>query len=186
MKYLWLTLKITWKMILGFFLIVAVYFIVAGICSCIPVNTDYKEPASGVTIAVLSNGVHTDIAVPVKNETADWTTLLPYADVQHADSTFRYISFGWGDKGFYIGTPTWADLKAGTAFKAVFWLSTSAMHVTWYDALPQEGMRCRKFRITNENYAALCDFIRRKFDYDSNGKIELIKAKPYGSSDAFY
>ena len=47
------------------------------------------------------------------------------------DSTAEYLAFGWGDKGFYLDTPEWSDLKASTAFKAAFALGNSAMHTTF-------------------------------------------------------
>lgn len=186
MRYLSTGFRYLLRFVAGFFFITGLYLFVAGICSCIPVNSDFTEEKNGIEIAVISNGVHTDIAVPVKNETADWSQLLPCSDVKEADSSYRYISFGWGDKGFYIETPTWADLKASTAFKAMFWLSSSAMHVTWRKDLPADRIRCRRFRISKEKYALLCQYIRDSFCPGTSCPAQCIKAPSYGRHDAFY
>ena len=66
----------------------------------------------------------------VKKE-IDWSQKFLYEDTVAKDSTLRYIAIGWGDKGFYLDTPTWADLKFSTAFKAAFWLGNSAIHTTF-------------------------------------------------------
>ena len=44
----------------------------------------------------------------------------------------RYVAFGWGDRGFYLETPTWDDLKYSTVLKALFWHSPAVMHVSFY------------------------------------------------------
>jgi uncharacterized protein (TIGR02117 family) len=169
---------ITWKIIsrtiLGIFLFIGSYFLLAGICFCIPVNSDFVAPEKGVTIAIVSNGIHADICVPDKNEIYDWTKTFSYSDVKFADSTFHYISFGWGDKGFYIGTPKWSDLKASTAFKAMFWLSTSAMHVTRRKKVPVPGFHCRVITITKEKYAALCQYIIQTFQQRNNQPEHIV------------
>lgn len=130
MKHVRKTIKYLLRIVAGIFIFIGLYFIVAGIACCISVNDDFRQDGNGVTIAVISNGVHTDIAVPAKNDIEDWTKLFPYSDVRNADSSYRYASFGWGDKGFYIETPTWADLKASTAVKASRQVISSYLLIT--------------------------------------------------------
>lgn len=130
MKHVRKTIKYLLRIVAGIFIFIGLYFIVAGIACCISVNDDFRQDGNGVTIAVISNGVHTDIAVPAKNDIEDWTKLFPYSDVRNADSSYTYASFGWGDKGFYIETPTWADLKASTAVKASRQVISSYLLIT--------------------------------------------------------
>ncbi|MDQ3142819.1 MAG: TIGR02117 family protein [Bacteroidota bacterium] len=177
--------KISYRIFEGIVLFVASYFCISAICSFIPVNTDYIKPADGITIAVISNGVHTDIVVPVKNELCDWTKTFSYTTVKKADSTYRYLSFGWGDKGFFINTPTWADLKASTAVNAMFWMSTSAMHVTWKKNIVA-GPRCHIITINKENYLVLCQYIQLTFSPGNTNLPQHINAPGYGMNDAFY
>lgn len=69
-------------------------------------------------IYILTNGVHTDIVMPTKSEQIYWNKKIPYKNTIATDSTYQYIAMGWGDKGFYLETPEWSDLKASVAFKA--------------------------------------------------------------------
>ncbi|HOB24230.1 MAG TPA: DUF2459 domain-containing protein, partial [Kaistella sp.] len=61
--------------------------------------------------------------VPVKTPEIDWSQQIPFKTTLSKRTDFKYLAIGWGDKGFYLDTPTWADLKFSTAFKAAFWLS---------------------------------------------------------------
>ena len=55
-----------------------------------------------VEIFILSNGVHTDIVVPVKNDTFDWSKQIQFEHTIAKDSTAKYLAIGWGDRGFYL------------------------------------------------------------------------------------
>ena len=97
------------------------------------------------------------------------------------------VSFGWGDKGFYLNTPTWADLTAYTAIKAIFLPSATAMHVTLYESTPVEGEWCCKLTISPENYAQLLAYIDQGFRFDANGRPMIITADDYpGINDRFF
>ncbi|TND07988.1 MAG: hypothetical protein FD123_2796 [Bacteroidetes bacterium] len=178
--------RVVLRSVLGFFVFLLMYGITMLVLTWIPSNTDFAETEDGITIAIYSNGVHTDIIMPVKHEIHDWSSMLSFRDVAAADSTFGFVSLGWGDKGFYIETPTWADLKASTALKAAFWLSSSAMHVTWRKKLPAAGENCSVVRISKEQYRALCDFVSRTFQLDASKQVQHIKVPGYGKYDAFY
>ena len=115
----------------------------------------------------------------------DWTTKLSPEDFQKGE--LNYVAFGWGDKGFYLNTPTWADLKFSTAFNALFWLSTSAMHVTYYNNEPIIDENARKLSISIEQYKRLVDYINNSFQQDTTNNYICIKGHHYkGINDNFY
>src|SRR5690242_568846 len=120
-------LKYTGYTILTIVSLVLLYLGCAWALSRLSVSPE-KNTAHQVTIYIKSSPVHTDLLLPVKTTFKDWSQSILYKDTRTGDSTFNYLAFGWGDKGFYLETPTWADLKASTAFKAAFWLSSSAVH----------------------------------------------------------
>ena len=161
------------------------YGVAAVGLSTVPVGKRGQPTPDAIEAYILSNGVHTDIVVPVRTPQIDWTQQISYADTPAADSSMRYVGFGWGDKGFYLDTPTWAELKASTAFKAMFWLGESAMHTTFHDQ-PIEGPNCVRIYMSPAQYAILIDFIRKSFDYDAQGQVEHIKGHSYSRYDAFY
>lgn len=179
--------KIGKRILRGFLVIIGLillYLAAAVIFPLIPVNSNQTEPEE-VEIYILTNGVHTDIVCPLKNEVMDWSSLVPFENTLSQRTDFEYASFGWGDKGFYLDTPTWADLKFSTAFNAAFWLGESAMHVTFYKQM-KEGESCKKIKISQENYKLLVKYIQDSFDYENN-KTQLIPTDMvYGQNDAFY
>lgn len=186
MIYLRYSFRFLKRLIAGVFLFLFLYFTAAVFLMHLPSHTAFKETPGGIPIYVLSNGVHADIVLPAQHEMMNWTAVVSPAHVLHPDTAFQYVAMGWGDKGFYINTPTWADLKTSTALNAAFWLSTSAMHVTWRKAAPVPGPKCRRVVISVEQYKRLCAFILQTFERNSANATIYIKAKPYGYTDAFY
>lgn len=96
----------------------------------------------------------------------------------------HFVGFGWGDKGFYLETPTWADLKCSTAFKAMFFMGTSAMHVTFHKEMTT-GNQCRKIWISKQHYTELVAYIEHSFQKEKNQFI-YIPGHAYGQNDGFY
>ncbi len=169
-----------------FFSIVVLYVLFAFLFSAIPVNKNFQEDkTSGIDIYLLSNGVHTDLVLPIRNRYKDWSDVIPVDHTISKDSLMKYIAFGWGDKNFYLETPTWADLKFSTAFNALFFLSTSAMHVTFYKHMSAEEY-CKKISISAEQYKRMVHYIESSFQKTSEGDFILIKNLSYGNDDCFY
>lgn len=164
---------------------VALYGVGALVLSVIPVGPRSTPEPGDIEAYVLSNGVHTDIVVPVRTRQIDWSRTIPYTDTPAADTSRQYIGFGWGDKGFYLETPTWADLKLSTAIRAMFWLSSSAMHTTFHYQ-PAVGPHCVKVYLSEAEYARLIRFIENSFRPDAHGQIQHISGHSYGRYDAFY
>jgi uncharacterized protein (TIGR02117 family) len=166
---------------------VAVYLAASVAFSAVPVaaTTAPLAPEETIEAYILSNGVHTDLVVPVRSAYMDWTQLVPYSDTPAADSTRQFVGFGWGDKGFYLDTPTWAELKPGTAVRAMFWLSTTAMHTTFHHR-PTEGPACVRLRLSPAEYTRLIAFIKGTFQLNPQGQPQHISGHSYGQHDAFY
>lgn len=185
MKVMTKTLRILLYIISVFLGFTMLYVLVVLGLSRISVNSDVIEPEKGIEIYLLSNGVHTDIVVPVKTPTTDWSEKVKFQNTKANDTTAKYLAFGWGDKGFYLNTPTWADLKFSTAFYAASGLSTSAMHCTFYKRM-KEDEECRKIIITEKQYKALVDFIQNSFQMKNGQVIKIETDAVYGNNDAFY
>lgn len=178
-------IKIILSCILGIIAFVALFLLSAFLLS---VWTVKKEPGTSTDVAIyiLTNGDHTDIVVPVKNQVTDWSKEMSYQNTTGRDTTAKYLAIGWGDKGFYLNTPTWSQLKFSTAFKAAFALSTSAIHATYYQTMP-ENNDCKKIMISNSQYKRLIAFVDSSFKRDVAGNVINIKTNAnYGDSDAFY
>ena len=180
----------TLKKIVGYLLLVVgflvIYLLLATGAAYIPVNKDQSEyKDQNLSIYILTNGVHTDIVVPYFNEAYDWRTYLDPRLTPGKQTSAQWVSFGWGDKGFYLQTPEWKDLKASVAFNAAFGLSESAMHVTYYDKLVTSD-NCIEIKLNKEQYQRLCKYILNRFDMENN-KLMLVKTdQNYGLNDVFY
>jgi uncharacterized protein (TIGR02117 family) len=165
--------------------IVLSYLFFAYLLARIPVDGESTQ-GKDISVYLLTNGVHTDIVVPARSSMQDWTNEVKYADTRSNDTTNKYLAMGWGDKGFYLETPTWADLKASVAFKAATGLSTTAIHATFHNEL-RLGDSCRKINITLAQYRKLIGYIKNSFQTDQNGHFINIKTNAnYGDTDAFY
>ncbi|MDE3248202.1 MAG: TIGR02117 family protein [Bacteroidota bacterium] len=171
---------------LGFVIFVALYLLVAYCLSRLTVDRE-KGQAEELAIYIKTNGVHTDIVVPVKNDLIDWSRELCFCNTHLTDTgSMHYLAMGWGDKGFYLQTPTWADLKFSVAFKAAFALSTTAIHATFYDSLPVND-KCKRIMISRNAYTRLVNYITGSFQKDNNGHvIPIVTNANYGKADAFY
>lgn len=169
--------------VLGF---VAFYLLMAYSLPYIEIPENNNGQKEEIPIYIYTNGVHTDLVVPVKNDIKDWSQEIPFENTRSKKTDFDYLGIGWGDKGFYLDTPTWAELKFSTAFKAAFWLGESAMHCTYYESMT-ESSECKKIMLSREEYKDLIHYIDAKFDRDSQGMPILIPTKAvYGQNDAFY
>jgi uncharacterized protein (TIGR02117 family) len=185
MIYLLIFLKFILRFLEGFLAFAGMYFLCAFWLPFCAVNRDFVQPREGVEIFIESNGVHTDFLVPSRNKQIDWFSKFPGSDFQEADTTYNYVSIGWGDRGFYLYTPTWADLKFSTAFKAVFALDSAAMHVTYHRVSPSEDEWTRRLVISEDQYAKLIDYVLSGFK-KKEGKLWHIQGHTYGTHDCFY
>lgn len=172
---------------LGFIVgIIVLYAVLGYLLPFIEVSAKDDGEQKEIPIYIYTNGVHTDIVMPVKNELHDWSAKIPFANTTSKKTDYSYVGIGWGDKGFYLDTPTWADLKFSTAVKAAFWMSESAMHTSFYNTMT-EASDCKKIMISKKQYEALVKFIDDKFDRDANDHYLLIPTKAvYSDNDAFY
>ncbi len=178
--------RILLKSILGIVSFLVIYAIIIFFTSIIPVNdTIENDEVYSIPIYILSNGVHTDIVVPLKNEIKDWSKEISHLETKAKDSSNTLLAFGWGDKGFYLDTPTWADLKFSTAAKAVTGISSSAMHVTFCKNL-NENETCKKILISEKQYKDLIKYIDASFELNSDNKIQRIGTHSYGKNDIFF
>ncbi|HVD98738.1 MAG TPA: TIGR02117 family protein [Cytophagaceae bacterium] len=167
---------------------IALYLLCAILLTFIPANNSAKQPATGIEIYIKSNGVHTDLILPTNNKFYQWEEKIHPEDFGLVSTEDTWTAFGWGDKGFYLHTPEWADLKFSTAMDAVLpTVGESAMHITIYENAPVENTRTKKIILTDEQYLVLCDYIYQSFVKNEEEDFILISGYHYSSvNDNFY
>jgi uncharacterized protein (TIGR02117 family) len=171
--------------IILFLSLILLYIFIALQLTIFPANEDYEPPSSGIAIYFVSNDVHTDFVLPVNSPQKDWKKDFPLTDFNDVDSTYKYISFGWGDKEFYLNTPTWSDFKLNIALKALFFSPASLMHIIYLKNSPIESDLSKKILITQEQYRILINYLDHSFIKDKNGKYIIISV-PFKSANENY
>ena len=161
----------------------ASYFVAALVLGLIPVNAGWRPAVTGTPIHVWSNGVHTDLVLPARSPARDWTAVVPLANGWHAG--VQQVRFGWGDRGFYLQTPTWADLRIGVAANALLLPSAAVMHVVYEAAGVIEDERCVRVLLSDRQMATLVARIDASLRRDAMGAPQRIGAG-YGSFDEFW
>ncbi len=140
--------------------------------------------ATSRRVLVLSNPIHTDIALPVDAELLARFGFLRDGNLDIDYPGVRYLVFGWGGRAFYTQTPTWADLKPLPLFKGLT-LDNSVMHVELAGDIPVSDESVTSLDLSGEGYRKLVDFIVGSFAYSQEKAIPLL-GQSYGRDDAFF
>lgn len=165
------------KIVASIFILVFGYFIAAVLLSMITTSPEELKCTDDKTIYISTNNVHLDIIIPKE--------ILSEAFIQRLQlkESIKYVSFGWGDKRFYLETPTWNDLKLSTAIKAMFLKSETAMHLTTHQREYKDWI---KIPICKLQLDLLINYIGQSFQKDDQGRFIEIKGSGYTSYDTFY
>jgi uncharacterized protein (TIGR02117 family) len=162
------------------------YLLAALSLGAIPANADWQQPKQGVTIFVRTNGVHTWIVVPKVTPEMDWRPYAPGADL--ADPRWGaadHVALGYGNRTFYLETPTWGDLTMRNAFVAAFGRGRSLIHAD-HDFDPRPTDYQRPIMLSHDEYRRLVEFARGSFQLDARGHTIPLIGRGYGGSDMFY
>lgn len=136
-----------------------------------------------MVIYLISNDIHTDIAVPVINGVFDWETFLNKDDFKIRSSD--WIEIGWGDRQFYFEMPTWDHFTWKLAADALFWPDPAVMHVTYLDRHPSEYSSAQKIEVSFKTYKKLVETLKSRF-IQKDGRPIILPGKGYDMTDNFY
>jgi len=162
----------------------AAYLLVALVLALVPLNGDFRPSADGMPVYVRTNGVHAELVLATRSADVDWSADHPASDMRALAAPMQWIAFGWGDADFFASTPTWSDLKAGTAFVALTGLGEGAMHVEYItDPASYAG---RELRLSPAQHARLVAYVRDSFERSADGRPIRLGAPGYFDTDAFY
>ena len=159
------------------FVVIGLYLFSAFVLSIIPTQPQTYQSPKSHTIYLITNGIHLDFVIEKKDLPTDFLEKL------NRFQSAKHIAFGWGDKGFYLDTPTWNELKTSTVLNALFLKGESAMHVTEYHHTYSEFI---KIEICKEQMDALFHFIESSFVINDVGKFKEIDRPGYSKDDKFY
>lgn len=163
--------------------ILALYFIAGIVGSLLPANPRSAPAPDSITIHISDNGIHTGLILPARHELADWSDLVRPEDLADARRASDHLLFGWGDRAFYVETPSWWDLRPATAFNAIFGSDGALLHVD-HIAPPSPGDSIRPIVVSPAQYRAIAARIRRFFILGEDGRPRPVRG--YGATDVFY
>jgi uncharacterized protein (TIGR02117 family) len=174
------------RLLLGLIALPVAWFVAAIMLGAMTANEGWQQPERGVQLYVRTNGVHTWILMPKVSPVMDWR---PYAPPEHLrDPRYGrgdYIAVGYGNREFYLNTPTWADLTLRNAFYAAFGGGPPLLHVE-HDYRPRATEDTRPLRVTPDQYRRLVEFVRARFRLDPQGRPIPLLGRGYNEWDMFY
>jgi uncharacterized protein (TIGR02117 family) len=179
-RYLKIAARIARWVFAGLLAIVLLFALGGWIGSAIPRNRDWQEPADGVAILVGTNGVHTELVLPLVTSEKDWRPVFPAADLPVPDRPYTHVAVSWGEREVFLNTPTWWDLSPVTVLRIVGIGGEGLIHATHY-VRPAPSDDLRSLTLTSAQYRRLVAAIERSLP-----KGRRVRHDGYGPQDVFY
>ncbi|MES0808710.1 TIGR02117 family protein [Roseibium sp. SCPC15] len=186
-------IKLTRKVFLGVFLIAMVVVVGMGLGTLVPRPIAFSAKADDQgrpqgerrRILVLSNPIHTDIALPADPDVLKAMNFVSDAGLELDYPGVFWIVFGWGSRSFYVETPTWADLKVKPVLDALTW-DRSVMHVRRAGAISPYQPDVRAIELTEQQFSVLLREIRSSFQSEHGLPPQEIPGAAYDAHDMFF
>lgn len=149
------------------------------------------------TVLVLSNPIHTDIALPAEPTVRQRFGFLADplgppdpdfpadAGLPLARADVGSIVVGWGGRSFYTATPTWADLKPGPVLRS-FTGDASVLHLELAGTIDPGAEGVRAYTLDDAAFERMLTFIEASFRWDDTGQPIAIPGTAYGAFDRFF
>lgn len=153
------------------------YIIISLISSYITVNKNSESPEKKHTIYLSSNGVHLEIIIPKSEIDPSILYSLKYEDDED------FFSFGWGDKTFYVETPTWGDLTFINGFRALFVNTSTLLHVTRYTHKQDDWVA---ITLSSKQLKKINQYINNSFRLNNSQQKIILPGIGYYKNDDFY
>lgn len=146
----------------------------------VPSNRGWTPPDQGITLYIESNGVHTGIVMPKVAAGVDWRPFFAARDLRDPRfAAYDHVSLGWGDRDFYLETPTWADLRLSTVIAAATGSERTLLHVDHVPRPTPDG-EVRQLVVRPAEYRRLAAYVRASLVTDGE------RRPGYYRYDAFY
>jgi uncharacterized protein (TIGR02117 family) len=175
--------SIAWWAAAAFITIALLYFAAALAGALIPRNAGWEEPDDGIIFYIWDNGIHVDLVVPARAAGVDMYRLTPPEHSKGSMSDSDWVALGWGQREFYLETPTWGDLTVRNALRAVAG-GDSLMRVSHHSRPPSSG-KVREIRVGPEGYRRMISFAAASFERSGREPI-LLEGRAHQPNYAFY
>jgi uncharacterized protein (TIGR02117 family) len=164
----------------GLLLAFELFALVGWIGSSIPRNRAWREPTQGIEIMVGTNGVHTELVLPLVTPEKDWRADFPASHLAPSAEPYTHVAVSWGEREVFLNTPTWWDLKPMTVLRIAGLGGDGLLHVSHY-VRPAPSDDFRPLRLTREQYRRLVAAIERSLPQGRR-----VRYRGYDRWDVFY
>lgn len=166
------------RLILIMLSVIALYGVVAMITTFIIVGPDHEQNINNdFEIYMNSDGVHLDFIIPIENLSNELRN-----DLVLIDNT-KYLSFGCGEKQFFLNTPEWSDLTVKTTVNALFVNSETLIHVVEFSSKKNNWIA---IKLNTSQLERLNGYISNSFTKGLDDKKVILENQSYWENDNFY
>ncbi len=148
-------------------------------------HADAAVPVAARTVLLLSNPIHTDIALPATPDVLEAFDFVSEGGLELDYPGVQWVIFGWGSRRFYVETPSWADLKPGPVVAALT-LDSSVMHVARAGYIDADAPEVRGLTLSADGFRKMVEAIRQDFAPGADGSRKAIEGVSYTAHDAFF
>ena len=180
-----LLLKITLRTGLALLLALGLYGLLAAAGTLIPTNTAFAPAPGGTTVFVSTNGFHTDVILTLDRRLENCFAVAADPALGERARHDSYVSYGWGDKDFYMQSYHGNFPSFATVLDAMLVPGESLMHVTFLRKAPSAGPDVKAVQLSDAQYGRLVAFVTASFRREE-GKLAKLDQPGYGASDSFY
>jgi uncharacterized protein (TIGR02117 family) len=130
------------------------------------------------------NHFHAELIVPVQTAAFDWRSHLSLSQLGPHPETYRYLSFGWGDRKFFMD----ASFDPITIFDTLFLPGPTVMHVWAHRDEPAQlppAFEVKQIWLSCAEYLKLMQYVEGSFQHSTQGSARYIRQGLYADS-GFY
>jgi uncharacterized protein (TIGR02117 family) len=136
--------------------LVAAYFTAALLGALIPRSLGTAPSGDTVDIYVRWTPAHSELLLPVSTSAWDWRNHLPLDSllIEGQSGAYPFIAISWGERGFFMNTPTWAEFDPRTGLTALAFSNDTVLHI-YREALPRPAENLVRLRVSRADYLRL-------------------------------
>jgi uncharacterized protein (TIGR02117 family) len=140
---------------------------------------------SPYAVYVAADFLHGDLVFPVENSAFDWRSILKLENIgKEQSSAYRYLKFGWGDRDFYMNTPSLDKIEFSRLMRTFFIPGNpTTIHIQGYKDLSIGGGYTTKcIGLNKSQYLKVVNYVRQSFRSGTPIRIQ----DGFVAADGFY
>ncbi|NJM81879.1 MAG: TIGR02117 family protein [Tabrizicola sp.] len=171
--------------LLGLIASLPVLYFVAGLAGALIPGPDSGLSGPATTrIGLIRGVIHYDFLIPLTPEVRRRFGFARAEGVPVDDPDGAWLLIGWGARGFYTSTGTYADISAGPLLRGVTG-DRSVMRVDILGPLPDDEA-LTYLALSEAQFSALLMRIDASFARDASGAARPIAGAGFTATDAFF